>query len=193
MSLKKQLTSPFNLPRSDQDTCPCHFFLPFHCRRVQSLTWPKQPVTTASHSAGSAILLWVLAEAASDEGQSHGRVSHGAVGNSTTCSTSCNRWKGNMRPADFSHIGNSLLPGSHDAPDSAALLHDAVRHASASLASIPNPAVGSAILGPYPQLLKGLKWYTQGSPEKGSRMVFFHGPNPLMIQTPQHRFLSYFP
>ena len=26
----------------------------------------------------------------------------------------------------------------------------------------------------YPQLLKGLKWYTQGSPEKGSRMVFFH-------------------
>ena len=124
------------------------FFLPFHCRRVQSLTWPKQPVTTASHSAGSAILLWVLAEAASDEGQSHGRVSHGAVGNSTTCSTSCSTWQGNMRPADFSHIGNSLLPGSHDAPDSAALLHDAVRHASASLASIPNPAVGSAILGP---------------------------------------------
>ena len=28
--------------------------------------------------------------------------------------------------------------------------------------------------GTYPQLLKGLKWYTQGSPEGGSRMVFFH-------------------
>ena len=49
-----------------------------------------------------------------------------------------------MRPADSFHIGNSLLPGLNAVPASAALLHGAVRHTSASLASIPNPAFGPA-------------------------------------------------